>query len=155
MVNDKLINQGRSIALLTGDLITFGQYPQQFAFEYEGAPTASHPMALKDEKISLVNKAKPTYAKIDHLSTPVQPGKTPTNVLLQYLIDRRFPILSPTLKAITIRTLDFLKQIRIRHLINSDQIQTQTSIQYNSPASMNWRKFLKLKSKLRNPKCRL
>ena len=82
MVNDRLVKGGQSIALQSGDIITFGQNPQQFLFEYEGVQSMSPSIKLKDEKISLVNKFKPTYAKIDHLANPVQPGKAAAIVIL-------------------------------------------------------------------------
>lgn len=84
MVNDRQIKGGQTISLQNGDIITFGQYPQQFMFQYEGSQKETYIQPLKDEKISLVNKAKPTFARIDHLATPIPPGKTPMTVFYLY-----------------------------------------------------------------------
>ncbi len=70
-VNDKLIKGGQSITLKNGDLITFGQESHPFMFQYAPeAEAAALPPAVVDDRISLVPKAQPTYARIDHLATP-------------------------------------------------------------------------------------
>ncbi len=87
MVNDRLIKGGYSIVLKNGDILTFGQDPQQYLFQYEqSGPTAEQPTAfppplLVDDRVSLVNSSRPTYARVDHLAqAPVPAHKAALNV---------------------------------------------------------------------------
>lgn len=69
-VNDKLIKGGQTVTLSNGDLITFGQDQQPYIFEYGQEQRVRPAMSVLDDKVSLVPKAYPTYARIDHLASP-------------------------------------------------------------------------------------
>ena len=68
MVNDRPVKAGQTISLNNGDVIIFGQEPQQFVFQYAAPSKEAQSPLMVDDKVSLVNKAKPTYARIDHLA---------------------------------------------------------------------------------------
>ena len=71
MVNDRLIKGGQSIVLKGGDIVVFGQDTQSYTFQYaQPEPPSVASLPLLDDKISLVPKSYPTYARVDHLATP-------------------------------------------------------------------------------------
>ena len=69
MVNDQLVKNNQAVQLNNGDLIRFGQDQQAYVFQYSEIDARPSPSIL-DDKVSLVPKAYPTYARIDHLASP-------------------------------------------------------------------------------------
>lgn len=69
LVNNQLAKNSQAIQLNNGDLIRFGQDQQAYVFQYSEIEVRPPPSIL-DDKVSLVPKAYPTYARIDHLASP-------------------------------------------------------------------------------------
>ena len=71
--------------LSNGDMITFGQDQQPYIFQYSQDQNVRPAISVLDDKVSLVPKAYPTYARIDHLASP-QISYQPKTAVSIYLI---------------------------------------------------------------------
>jgi len=96
-INDRLLKNGQTVPLKNGDVIVFGQDQNSFIFAYAAPEITTLPPPLLDDKISLVPKSFPTYARIDHLASPqvlVNPKTVASNVIFSLITKKSFKQIS-------------------------------------------------------------